>query len=187
MRPLTILVDMDDTIVRLLDTWVMWLNRSFGTDVKPEEVARWDMRDAFPMLTADQIYSPLLCDDFWYQVLPVFGAQEALQRLINDGHKVLIVTSSSYQTLRTKMEVTLFGYFPFLSWKDVIVTRYKQLIRGDVLVDDGVHNLEGGEYLKILMNAPHNHMYDAESNNMIRVSGWDEAYSVITEYANTLE
>lgn len=187
MKRLTILVDMDDTIVNILDAWVEWLNRSFGTAVNPDEVTQWDMTKSFPTLTPEQIYSPLLCDDFWYRVMPIEGAQEALKQLIDDGHKIFIVTSSTYQTLRSKMEVALFGYFPFLSWKDVIVARYKQIIKGDVLVDDGAHNLENGEYLKVLMSAPHNKEYDAETNGMIRVKNWEDAYLTITEYANTLE
>ena len=85
------------------------------------------------------------------------------------------------------MDVILFGYFPFITWKDVIITSYKQLIKGDVLVDDGVQNLENGDYFKILMNAPHNLAYDAEANGMCRTSNWGEVYSLITEYANTLE
>ena len=40
MKRLTILIDMDDTIVNLLDTWVEWLNRSFGTNVSPMDVTQ---------------------------------------------------------------------------------------------------------------------------------------------------
>ena len=183
MRKLTVLVDLDDTIESLLSAWVERLNRSFGTEVTPEEVTEWDISKSFPTLTREQVYSPLLCDDFWYSVMPINGASDALQQLIADGHRVLIVTTSAYQTLRTKMDVVLFGYFPFLSWNDVIITSHKQLIKGDVLVDDGVHNLEGGEYMKVLMDAPHNRNYDAEANDMVRVKNWEEAYSIITYLA----
>lgn len=186
MKKLTILVDMDETIVSLLGAWVDWLNRSFGTSVCVDDITKWSVAEAFPSLTRDQVYSPLLCDEFWYHVLPIDGAQEALKQLIADGHKVLIVTSSMYQTLRTKMDISLFSYFPFLSWNDVIVTRHKHLIKGDVLVDDGIHNLENGDYLKILMDAPYNSSYDAEYNGMIRVKTWDEAYEVIQLYAEEI-
>lgn len=98
-------------------------------------------------------------------------------------HRVYIVTSSFYETLAVKMTDVLFRYFHFLKWEDVIITSHKQLIHGDVLVDDGVHNLEGGDYLKILMDAPHNRSYDAEQGGMHRVTGWDEAYDIITQYA----
>lgn len=104
-------------------------------------------------------------------------------KLIADGHTVLIVTTSNYQTMAAKMEQVLFHYFPFLTWNDVIITAHKQLIKGDVLVDDGIHNLEGGDYFKILMTAPHNRNYDADKNGMYRVSSWSETYSAIQALA----
>lgn len=78
------------------------------------------------------------------------------------------------------MERVLFKYFPFLTWNDVIITSHKQLVNGDVLIDDGTHNLEGGNYFKILMTAQHNKKYDAEANGMLRVETWAEVYSAIT-------
>ena len=83
------------------------------------------------------------------------------------------------------MNDLLLKYFPFLTWHQVIITSKKQLIRGDVLIDDGVHNLEGGPYVKILMTAPHNRNYDAEANGMIRVSDWGEIETVISRLADS--
>lgn len=48
------------------------------------------------------------------------------------------------------------------------------------LFEDGTHNLEGGNYFKILMTAQHNKKYDAEANGMLRVETWAEVYSAIT-------
>ena len=48
-----------------------------------------------------------------------------------------------------------------------------------MLVDDGIHNLERGDYIKLLMSTPHNKSYDAEANGMIRVHSWDEITEVI--------
>ena len=57
------------------------------------------------------------------------------------------------------------------------------MIRGDVLIDDGIHNLEGGDYVKILMTAPHNRNYDAEANGMIRVHNWEEIEEILSQLA----
>lgn len=79
------------------------------------------------------------------------------------------------------MDDLLFRRFPFISWDQVIITSRKQLIKGDVLIDDGIHNLEGGDYIKILMTAPHNRDYDAEANGMIRVYNWKQIEEVINQ------
>lgn len=185
MQKLTVLVDLDDTIEDLLGAWVSYLNTRYGMSVQKDEVAQWDISQAFPALDKAQVYEPLYLDSFWRSVKPIDGAAETLQKLMADGHRVLIVTTSACQTLHTKMEEVLFRYFPFLTWDDVIITSHKQLVNGDVLVDDGTHNLEGGDYLRILMDAPHNRAYDAEENGMTRVYNWDEAYAVISHYARS--
>lgn len=81
------------------------------------------------------------------------------------------------------MDSVLFRYFPMFTWNDVIITAHKQLINGDVLVDDGVHNLIGGSYKKLLMTAPHNREFDAESNGMTRVLNWSDVYTKICEFS----
>ena len=116
-------------------------------------ITDWDISKAFPTLTKEQVYAPLFEDVFWSWVKPMEGASEALQKLIADGHTVLIVTTSNYQTLAAKMEQVLFHYFPFLTWNDVIITAHKQLIKGGC-ADRRRHSQSGGRgLLQILMTA----------------------------------
>ena len=183
MKHLTVLVDMDDTIEDLLGAWVSALNEQYGLDVDKNTITDWDIAAFFPMLTKLQVFAPIYSDNFWKTVRPIEGAADALRQLIADGHTVYIVTNSSYETLSAKMTDVLFKFSPFIKWKDVIITGHKQLIRGDVLVDDGVHNLEGGDYLKILMDSPHNRSYNAEEHGMHRVTNWGDAYDLITRHA----
>lgn len=74
-------------------------------------------------------------------------------------------------------------HYPYLCWKDVIIAHDKKLINGDVLIDDGVHNLENAKYKKLLFDQPHNRSYNAEENGMIRVHDWNEIYRAICEIA----
>ena len=174
-----ILVDMDDTIEQLLKAWLRGVNARYGRDVRYEDVEDWDVSAAYPGLTWEQVYAIPMAPGFWRTVDPIPGAAEALQRLMAAGHQVYIVTATECDSVPEKMNDLLFRYFPFLSWRQVIITSNKQLIRGDVLIDDGVHNLEGGDYVKILMTAPHNRGYDAEANGMIRVNNWSEIEALI--------
>ena len=176
---MTILIDMDDTIESLLKAWVSGVNKKYGRNISCEDVTSWDVSSAFPGLTHEQVYAVPLEQGFWKTVEPIPGAAEAIQRFMDAGHEVFIVTATPYESVTEKMTEVLFRYFPFLTWKQLIITSRKQLIRGDVLIDDGVHNLEGGDYVKILMTAPHNRNYDAEANDMIRVHTWPEIEDVI--------
>lgn len=176
---MTILVDMDDTIEQLLKALVARANERFCRNASVDDVTDWSIVCAFPGVTKQQILDFMRDADFWDTVEPVPGAAEALKHFMDEGHDVYIVTATEHEHVAEKMKGVLFRYFPFVSWDQVIITSRKQLIRGDVLIDDGIHNLEGGEYRKILVTAPYNKNYDAEANGMIRVNGWDEIVRII--------
>ena len=187
MKKLTILVDMDDTVECLTDAWLDWLNEKHGTNVKKDDIRSWSFHEAFPTLTEDEVYAPIYIDEFWDRVQPMPWAFETLCRLRAEGHEIYIVTSSAYQTIPAKMEKVLFKYFPFIKWDHVIVAPKKQMIFGDVLIDDAPHNLEGFEGLRILMSAPHNRSCDAKKKWMFRVDDWRTIYDLVTQYAKICE
>lgn len=176
---MTILVDMDDTIEQLLKAWVSRANEKYGRNVTLEEITDWNVAVPYRGITREEIYGVIYEPGFWSSVEPMPGAAEALKHFMDEGHDVFIVTATEIEHVEEKMKGLLFRYFPFISWNQVIITNRKQMIRGDVLIDDGIHNLEGGEYRKILFTAPHNRAYDAEANGMTRVHSWEEIISII--------
>lgn len=176
-----ILVDMDDTMESLLPAWCSWLNKTFKTNVNPDNIVDWEVAKFFPQLTEEQIFSPLHDPLFWKTVKPKPFAAKYLKKLINKGHEVYIVTATSYKNIAPKYELIIKKYFPFIDWEHVIIANNKQLINGDVLVDDGPHNLENGNYIKILFTAPHNKNYDETKHNMFRANNWKDVYNIIKQ------
>lgn len=178
-----ILVDMDDVLERLLEAMLLYVNSRYGTRTQLDDVKQWDLQKAFPTLTREQVYSPEQDPAFWRTVAPMPGADEALRSLIADGHEIYIVTATEYETLREKMDDVLFRYFPYLTWHNVIITAHKQMIRGDILIDDGPHNFPGGEYKGILFDAPHNRSFDESTVGAVRVKTWPEALAAVRQIA----
>lgn len=175
----TILVDMDDTLADLLPSWIAALNKIHGLNVNPDNIDDWDITKFFPLLTRYEIFEPLFTDDFWDTVKPKEGAVQYLKQRKDDGYKIYICTNTHYKTLREKMDRVLFKYFDYLSWNDLIIVKDKQLLDADFLVDDGVHNLIGGKYKGILMDAPHNRKFNEREHGIIRVKTWREIYALI--------
>ncbi len=178
---LTVLTDMDDTMEDLLPAWINILNRKSGTNVKPDEITDWHIPTFFPGLPKQEIFNVLDTEELWKDVRPKPDAQKYVKRLMDDGHRVLVVTTAGYKTIVPKVEHVLFRYFPFFSWNDVIITADKHIILGDVLIDDGVHNLTGGKYQKILMDAPHNRGIDEKSIPAVRVYNWEQTYGEVNK------
>ena len=184
---MTILVDMDDVLEQLVAGWIELLNERYGTTTTYEDVTSWNVAEAFPTLTEDQVYSVELEDVLWDHVKPMPGADEALRRMMADGHEIYVVTATKYETLRKKMEAVLFPNFPYIDWRHVIVTHNKAMIRGDVLIDDGPHNFEGVTCRKLLFDRGHNQGFDESSVGALRVHSWEEAYREVCKIAKERE
>ena len=184
---MTILVDMDDVLEQLIEGWVAYCNHFYGTHAVPADVKNWDMSLAFPTLTYDQVYAAVRDDRLWDFVYPMPGADEALRRLLAEGHTIYVVTATDYETLPAKMEKVLFRYFPYLDWAHVIITQNKQLIHGDVLVDDGPHNLIDSPCRRVLFDSWHNQTFDEASIGAVRVHNWTEAYAALCAIAREKE
>ena len=176
-----ILIDADGVLEDLTQKWVIYINEKYGTSVKYEDVTEWDMTKSFPTLTREQIYGAELEEDLYERLEPYVNAVKYVKQLLDDGHIIYIVTSSPYQVIKCKIERVILKFFPFLSWENIIITSNKKMINGDVLIDDGIHNLLGGKYKKLLMSAPYNKKFNAEENGMVRVNNWVEIYEAISE------
>lgn len=170
MKRRTILCDADDTIVNLCTSWIDKLNQKHGTNVKYEDVVDWNISIFFPNLSKEEVYAPIYENNFWNRITPVDGCFDVLKR-INQNNDLYIVTATNYQTCDAKIERIL-HLFPFLQWSQFIVTEKKQLINGDYLIDDGIHNFYGGKYSGILFDRPHNHFFNHEAAGLIRVHNW---------------
>lgn len=177
-KPLTILFDADDVAENFLDCWLSAVNKKYGTSVQFEDVTDWDVTLAFPTLTKAQIFGVLEEEDLWRGLEPMPGSQKILQKWYDKGHKLYMVTASDYRTCKVKTERIL-ELFPFLDWEHIIFASEKQMVAGDVLIDDGIHNLIGGAYYKILFDRPHNRGLDAEKYGVHRARTWDEVDALV--------
>ena len=180
--PLTILFDADDVAENLLNCWVDLLNERYGTSVAFEDVKDWDMTIAFPTLTKQQVFGVLLDDELWHRLEPMPGSQCVLQKWYDQGHQLYMVTASDYRTCKVKVERIL-QMFPFLDWEHIILASNKQMVHGDILIDDGIHNLVNGDYFKILFNRPHNCGLDVEKYDIHRAETWDDVDALVQQYA----
>lgn len=180
-RKLTILVDIDDVLNNFTGLWARLLDERYATGLGREDIREWEMTATYTMLTKEQIFGMTLEEDFYRGLRPVENAAPVLRRLIDDGHDVYIVSDTDWRVVPVKMREFLFKYYPFLSWDRVILTAHKQLIRGDVLIDDAPKNLVGGDYAKLLWDAPYNRSFDAEANGMVRVYDWDGIYGILND------
>ena len=182
MRKMTILCDADDTIQELTKHWISELNRKYNYNVKKENIKSWDITKSYPTLSAEKVLEPLYRNEFWKRTTPIAGSACFLNKLQQDGHRLLIVTASNPETFDAKTE-KLIELFPFLKKEQIIREEYKQSVYGDILIDDGVHNLLGGSYRKFLFSQPCNMNFNEKEYDITRVYSWKEIYERICRIA----
>lgn len=181
MSKLTILVDLDDVIDDCLKPWVETLNREYNLNVKTEDITEWDLLASFPTLSFDKIYAPIRKSTFWLTEVSVRkDAITYLNKLIKLGHDVYIVTSSDLSMIRLKYLALIEPYFP-IDENHIIVTHRKDLIRGDILIDDCLDNVMNFKGQAILVTAPHNKTVHIDDMGLKRADNWKEIYKYITE------
>lgn len=172
-----VLCDADDVIENLLECWVNEINIKYGTNVSVNDITSWGLAPFFPTLTEFQVYSPLYDDHIFSKIDRIPGCFPVLKE-INNKHTLYIVTASNHETINAKVKRIL-ELYPFLDWTQFIVASNKQMVHGDYLIDNGQHNLIGGDYQGILYNMPHNADFNNEQYGIIRVYNWEEIAQIL--------
>jgi len=173
-----ILLDMDDVLAQCMQRLIELVNERFSLSIKKEEVRDFylekEVQRIRPELTWQEICAPLREPDFFRNLDIMDGAQEGVERLSKLG-EVVIVTSTPVALTGanafTDKFLWLEANFPSrFTEKDIIFTKRKELVTGDVLIDDAPHNVAVYPGKAIIFSAPWNrHLFGRP-----RAENWEE-------------
>lgn len=111
-------------------------------------------------------------ENFFYSAIPIKDSIETVRRL-NNFYEVYIVSSAMQFPLSLTEKINwLTKYFPFLSWKQIVFCGTKDVVYGDIMIDDHFKNLDTFHGQTFLFTQPHN--VNKPSGNHTRVNNWKE-------------
>ena len=186
--PLTIACDVDGTIADLHTSWLNLYNADYNDTLTPEDIHAWNMANCVKPECGNKIFDYLNCPSLYDNVLPIEGALGAVTALREAGHRVVFVTSSNAAQAGRKLTWLIDnGFLPNAhTFPDYIVANDKSLIRADMIIDDGVHNLRQFQvkhsHYRILFTQPHN-LSENGTGLFVRFSTWP----AITNYIESLQ
>lgn len=181
-------IDVDLVTLQSDVAWWNWLHymcptrdvsRDIFEEIDKKKILIYDLSAYFPPPVNHNVDAK----DFWrnegvYDTIdPVPGAVQAINRLIDDGNRIIFITHSKGNGNRSKFNnlVRHFGRrFEF------IVTKEKYLVNVDVHVDDRrsvLSNFDDDTKL-IQMDTPYIQS-EVNDGRIIKVSNWQEAYEEI--------
>lgn len=146
--------DVDCTIADLMPEWIRLYNNDFSDNLCVEAITEWDMTKFVVPACGDKIYTYLTYGNLYDNVKPIKDSVEGVRHL-RRHHRVIFLTSGIYCVGKFHW-LEKHGFEPGRFGKDFIVANDKSLVHGDVLIDDGVHNVEAFTGACFLFDQPWN-------------------------------
>jgi len=135
IRKLTVVVDVDDTCVGLVDEWLVKYNALANDDLRKEEISSFDIKKCFKPEFAEEgmalMYQPSIYDNV--KAFPAALSAIALMR--QRGTRIVYATHSAQGTEGRKF--TLLNDLGFdVAKEDYVEIADKSLLHCDLFVDD---------------------------------------------------
>lgn len=165
-----LLIDQDDVLAEYIKGVTEAFNNKHKTNFTVDDCVCWDLECVFGKEILDIMHEP----DLFRSLTPVPHAIEVFERLYRSGlFEMYIVTAAHPSTVEAKCQ-WLTEYMPFFPHNRVIVCSAKYMVKGDFLLDDGMHNITafdecGGT--AVIFNKPHNIGVEGDYD---RINNWLE-------------
>lgn len=184
-------VDQDEVLCRWVSRIVQWYNEdkykehaAVGwqwQDVSESDVTNWSIHLNLGEGSEPYVRSYMRSTLFYPSLEPIPGAVEGFQKILDDTRfDVMLVTAvpkCSPQAYDGKM-AWMRRYFPGFNMDNFIAAKRKDMLDLDVLIDDGLHNLQAAKakgVVGVAFDRPWNKDWDGA-----RVKSWDEVPSLLS-------
>lgn len=162
---MTILVDIDGVIFNTQETLLKQINETYETEYTIEDVTSYDW---FNKKFNNNPWETLKSESFWFRVRANKQAIDYILKWKHEGHTIKFVTASSYHhALPYKIHKLLDYFNGEFDDKDVIICHDKNMVRGDLLIDDFLKNCNEFHEFSIVYAQPWN-----KDTNLIRTNDW---------------
>lgn len=130
-----IAVDWDCVLNNLMDKSLEIYNAQSGKNIQMSELTSYNFYDCLPKEDADGIVKLFKNKAMWDSLTPIDGSREGLQKLLDSGHRVYVVTATAAENWPWKIS-WFRKYFPFFNIDNVIRLMDKSLIKADIMIED---------------------------------------------------
>lgn len=185
-----ILCDLDSILADIMTPWLDSYNRDYQDTLTVDRIPSWDFHNVVKPECGTKIYDYLREPGFFENLKPLPGAVEAVSALRSAGHDFLVLTAGADVEDAATQKVRWCRRYLDLSPKQVIVTPRKELVRGDVLIDDSPEQIRryretwGWDPTILAISYPYN---ESVYRHCRRFYGWNEtadAWAQIVDWIN---
>lgn len=173
--------DIDNCLNNLQEAVVNLFNSRHGTNYNLNNFIEYNVENVLPVREAIMMKAIYGEKTIYDRVLPIHGANDALQKLLNDGHSVYLVTDAIPSVYEEKIKWVK-HFFPFIDEAHIVSMKHKQLFKCDIMIEDNVQNLIAGvHYHRICLDYPWNRNVTDYVYDIHRCSNWKQIVDVVNK------
>ena len=180
-----VLLDVDGVLANWLDPALEIAGRISGKTYEPSQMTTWDLFDLVSRDHEEACYVEFCKQGFCSSLKPLPGSIEAVTELQKTS-EVHIVTSPTHSP---------FWYYERVEWladhykipkKKVHFSSHKELIRGDIFVDDALHHAthwaEAHPYGRSFLWDAYYNRNEPSSRKFIRITDWSPVIYIASRF-----
>lgn len=179
-----ICLDWDCVLNNLMDKTLEIYNTQSGKNIQMSDLISYNFYDCLDKDDADDIVKLFKNKAMWDSLSPVEGSRKGLQKLLDDGHRVYIVTATATENWTWKIS-WFKKYFPFFNIDNVVRMNDKSLFKCDIMIEDCYEQLIKNKMChKIILDYPWNR---DESKDWVHGTYRCENWVEIVEAVNKIQ
>lgn len=177
-----ICVDWDCVLNNLMDKVLEIYNAQSGKNIQMSELISYNFYDCLPKEDADGIVRLFKNKAMWDSLTPIQGSRDGLQKLLDEGHKLYVVTATATENWPWKIS-WFKKHFPFFNIDNVIRMMDKSLFKCDVMIEDCYDQLIKNKLChKVILDYPWNHDEPKDwVHSTYRCKNWTEIVAAINK------
>lgn len=174
-----IALDLDNCLNDLTEKTLEFYNSQNDQKIKMPDLTSYNFDDCLNKKDAEGIMKLFKNKVLWDSLKPIAGAREGLQKLLDAGHKVYIVTATAPENFAWKVQ-WLKKWFPFFNSDNVWRIMDKSLLKCDILIEDSLEQLIKHKLChRICLDYPWNRNVDDFVYDIRRCKNWNEILEMI--------
>ena len=173
--------DWDNIINNLTEKIIEIYNAQSGKNIQMSELTSYNFYDCVAKEDADGIVKLFKNKAMWDSLVPIEGSREGLQKLIEAGHRVYMVTATASENFNWKIQF-LKKHFPFFNTDNVIRMMDKSLMKCDVLIEDCAEQLIKHKLCyRVCLDYPWNRNIKDFTYSVYRCKNWHDILETINK------
>lgn len=170
MRKLRIFIDVDETLAETMEEVLRWYNLDWDDTLTVNKITEWNLEKF--VKCGDKIYKYFSMSHIYTQIARYPYSLDAVRNFKKIGHEVFFSTATVPGGEGMKFDwLVRNGFLERDERERYIEIQKKDVLSGDVMIDDGYHNLEKFRGYKIMPVRAWNSVH---SHQVIPVYNWKE-------------